>query len=302
MKNIHNIDELLKNSFEGFEATPPANAWSGIQQGISNTPSLSSQSSVSKIATVVKSASIITKVALVAVTSGVVLGGGFLAYKYFNKKEITETKIAAQQTQTPQIIEQKVDKNSSTQNQNLIIEEKATSPAHQKEKVDKISDEKLNQVVVDNGNKTETINSVSQPSNQNKTVVNSVQKTEQKQPLPKPKHNFSSPEKNTSSATNTDENNFVKPNIPNYLSPNGDGVDDRFDIAIENESYYHLRIFDSKEQLVFESNSKEKMWDGTKMNLGEPCDVGEDYFYVFNYKYTNSEIVHTAKGAIKIVR
>ena len=304
MKSINNIDELLKNSFNGFEATPPPNAWSGIQQGISNTPTIHSQHSVSNTATIVKSASIITKVVIAAATSGVILSGSFIAYKYLHKTEIAQTKNVVQQTQTSKNIEQKVDEKLPEQDQKIKnIQSKIVAPSTQQEnqKVDNISDEKLNQPIVDNGNKPEVINSSNTLPNQPKTVVPQAQKIEQKQALPKPKHNFSAPENTVSSNSNTtDENNYVAPKIGNSFSPNGDGINDKFDIEIENESYFDFKIYDNQNRLVFESDSKEKMWNGTKMNVGDQCDGL--YNYVFNYKFKNSEKLHTAKGVVEIIR
>ena len=301
MKSINNIDELLKNSFDGFEATPPADAWSSIQQEISSTPTIHSQSSVSHTATVVKSTSIITKAIIIAVSSGVVLGGGFIAYNYFNKTEIAETKITIQQIQTPQIVEQKDAGKTSEQTQRTETNQpKINSSSQQNEniKADNNIPEKLSQPVVEN----EIINPTTSPSNQNKTIVPPVQKTEQKQALPKPNHHFASPENNQSSSVNTtNETSDPAPKIFNVITPNGDGINDNFVIEIENEIYFDLKIYDNQNHLVFESDTKDKKWDGTKMNLGEPCDVGT-YIYLFNYKYKNAEKVIPAKGFIKLNR
>jgi gliding motility-associated-like protein len=304
MKSINNIDELLKNSFDGFEATPPANVWSVIQQGISSTPTIHSQNSVSHTATVVKSASIITKAIIVAVSSGVVLGGSFIAYNYFNKTETAVTKNTIQQTQTAQIVEQKVNEKTPEQTQKIeTIQPKINSSSQQNEniKADNNIPEKLTQPVVENGNKNEIVNPTTSPSNQNKTVVPPVQKAEQKQALPKPNHKEIIPENNTPSASNFEGNNFVKPFVADYLSPNGDGSNDFFDIVIDGETYYSLKVYDSQNHVLFESDNKEKKWDGTKMNLGEPCDQG-DYYYSFDYKYKNAEKVYSLKGTVKLIR
>ncbi len=305
MKNINNIDELLRNSFDGFEATPPSNSWADIQQGVSKTPNINSQNTVSQTAKVFKSAGIISKITITAITSGIILGGGYLAFNYFNKATNTQTTVSVPQIQAPQNIEQKPIENLPDQNQN-IKEEKSQTPSiihlKQNSKNSSVSVENSKPIVEANENKSISINSPIAKITETKPVIVQTLKPEQKQVLPKPNHKISPPENNISSpAIINDESSFVKPKIGNSFTPDGDGINDKLLIIIENESFYDLKIYDSKNHLVFESDSKDKIWDGTKMNLGELCEEG-DYTYLFNYQYKNTEKVNTKRGVVKIIR
>jgi len=305
MKNINNIDELLRNSFDGFEAPPPSNSWADIQQGISKTPNINSQNTVSQTAKFFKSAGIITKITIATITSGIILGGGYLAFNYFNKATNTQTTVSVPQLQAPQNIEQKPIENLPDQNQN-IKEEKSQTPSiihpKQNSKNSSVSDENLKPIVEANENKSISINSPITKITETKPVIVQTLKPEQKQALPKPNHKISPPENNISSpAIINDESSFVKPKIGNSFTPDGDGINDKLLIIIENESFYDLKIYDSKNHLVFESDSKDKIWDGTKMNLGELCEEG-DYTYLFNYQYKNTEKVNSKRGIVKIIR
>lgn len=75
----------------------------------------------------------------------------------------------------------------------------------------------------------------------------------------------------------------LKPIIPNVFSPNGDGINDRYDIGIRNEELYHLVITDRNGSIVFESLDKENTWDGRNQLTGTECPATA-YRMVFVYK------------------
>ncbi|HYG16511.1 MAG TPA: PKD domain-containing protein, partial [Bacteroidia bacterium] len=92
----------------------------------------------------------------------------------------------------------------------------------------------------------------------------------------------------------------VKPIIPNVFSPNGDGINDRYDIGIRNEELYHLEILDRSGNKVFESFSKENTWDGKNIFTGEECPA-DAYMMVFVYKIKGFEEKRVT-GAVSIKR
>ena len=306
MKNINNIDELLKNSFGNFEAAPPPDAWNGIQQGLTHAGVGGSESAVSKTASVVKSAGIISKVALIAITSGIVIGGGYLAYKY---RQVTETKNTGQPvgTQTPQISTET--DNSTPDRQNVKVAENPTvSAIHNKKDIQNSSpaeqqvampENKTSSIsaVIDNkpesvGNKQNGVNNTPKPGTA--AAKTGTQPTQ----LPKVNHGPHNP---VSNPMTNDENKFAEPEVATVFTPDGDGKNDKLDIIIANESYYDVKIYDKEMKVVFESDNKEKTWDGTRMNLGEPCDPG-DYTLIFTYRYKNSEKINPLRKAIKLIR
>jgi gliding motility-associated-like protein len=79
---------------------------------------------------------------------------------------------------------------------------------------------------------------------------------------------------------------FVKvlkaPTIPSAFSPNGDGINDVWNIKyLESYPGSTVEIFDRYGQLVFKSNGYSKAWDGT--SNGSVLPVGT-YYYIINPK------------------
>jgi gliding motility-associated-like protein len=67
--------------------------------------------------------------------------------------------------------------------------------------------------------------------------------------------------------------------IPNTFSPNEDGVNDVFNVSIENFSRYRLIVFNRFGQIIFDSTDNENEgWDG-KYN-GQYVPIGT-YVYRF---------------------
>ena len=69
--------------------------------------------------------------------------------------------------------------------------------------------------------------------------------------------------------------------IPNTFTPNGDGLNDLFEIPHANLTEFQIRIFDRWGELLFESNSTDTSWDGTYKGK----EVSEDvYVYTITAK------------------
>jgi gliding motility-associated-like protein len=90
---------------------------------------------------------------------------------------------------------------------------------------------------------------------------------------------------------------YEPPTIPGSFSPNNDGLNDVFEVLIENEILFSLRILNEKGELVFESRSKNQTWDGKNYKTGNPCGRG-NYLYQLNYQYKGSDKVHQKSGII----
>ena len=62
--------------------------------------------------------------------------------------------------------------------------------------------------------------------------------------------------------------------IPNCFTPNGDGLNDRFDVLDFGNCYtYHLMIFNRWGQMVFETDDLNKSWDGKYKGVLVSSDV-----------------------------
>jgi gliding motility-associated-like protein len=66
--------------------------------------------------------------------------------------------------------------------------------------------------------------------------------------------------------------------VPNAFTPNGDGVNDEFNVEVRNYLTFHILIFDRWGELVFESYDPMVGWDGTFR--GKECNPGVFVYYV----------------------
>ncbi len=96
--------------------------------------------------------------------------------------------------------------------------------------------------------------------------------------------------------------------IFNVFTPGSiDNYNDKYDILIENESLYDLKIFDRWGVLVYEAdkdydNTQNGNWNGKVMNIGNDCASGT-YYYIFRYSIKNKpEEIKTIQGVIQLIR
>lgn len=89
---------------------------------------------------------------------------------------------------------------------------------------------------------------------------------------------------------------FKKIIIPNAFSPNGDGINDTWNIkAITTYTDFNLSVFNRYGQLVFSSKDYNKPWDGSYR--GNPLPIGT-YYYFINLK----QGLPLLKGYVVILR
>ncbi len=93
-------------------------------------------------------------------------------------------------------------------------------------------------------------------------------------------------------------------NIPNVFTPNGDGINDAFDISIVGQSLYDLKIYNRWGGKVFEGTKDGKNndginWNGTTDNEGSENGEGV-YYYIFKYKF--AEVEKSVHGSITLIR
>jgi gliding motility-associated-like protein len=88
-------------------------------------------------------------------------------------------------------------------------------------------------------------------------------------------------------------------NIPNVFTPNGDGVNDKFEVTISKLEDYRISIFDRFGKLVYRATDPNQHWNGANGGVGEvPPGV---YFYTIEGKRacgTN----FTKTGSVTLVR
>lgn len=87
--------------------------------------------------------------------------------------------------------------------------------------------------------------------------------------------------------------------IPNVFSPNGDDINDVFEVTYVNLDELTVQIYDRWGKFLFESNDKNFRWDG-RFN-GNPVPEGA-YYFVMEYKLAGSEVIEQEKGTITLIR
>ncbi len=87
--------------------------------------------------------------------------------------------------------------------------------------------------------------------------------------------------------------------MPNVFTPNGDGVNDRFEISWDGEGEYTLIIYTATAQQVFETNQVQETWDGTYQSSGKACPMGL-YYYVIRYHLPDGTS-QTLKGQVTLI-
>jgi len=95
-------------------------------------------------------------------------------------------------------------------------------------------------------------------------------------------------------------NALTKPlvDVPNALSPNGDGHNDRIHVRGFGISKMDWKIYNRWGQLVFQSTSPSIGWDGYYKGVLQPQDV---YTYVLNIIFTDNR-TYQKKGDITLLR
>ena len=84
--------------------------------------------------------------------------------------------------------------------------------------------------------------------------------------------------------------------VPNAFSPNGDGINDVWQIRnISQYPYARMQVFDRYGKTVFEGNKSQYAWDGTYK--GSPLPVGV-YYYLIDLK-NNSPML---KGSVTLIK
>lgn len=93
--------------------------------------------------------------------------------------------------------------------------------------------------------------------------------------------------------------------VPNVFTPNGDGINDAFDIDILGEAFYEIKIYNRWGNKVFEGHADGKgndgiNWNGKSDNDGWANSAGV-YYYTFKYKFDLNESEKTLHGTITLI-
>jgi gliding motility-associated-like protein len=94
--------------------------------------------------------------------------------------------------------------------------------------------------------------------------------------------------------------------FPNAFSPNGDGVNDLFEVNAQSiyeltgnrNLDYRIQIYDRYGMLLFESKNFDKSWDGTYN--GKVMPEGVYYYYIFAVGLNDDNF--SRSGTITLIR
>lgn len=307
MKTFENIDEILKKGMENYQPTPPADVWAHLEQNLAQAPVGSTQShlgSAGKIVHAIKSAGIVSKIALLAIVPAL-LGVYFViqpdpatnksmvspvneSIKTIKSNEITSNSLVLAE---PKMIENTaVKKTAGTIGQ--VVNSSKNKPENSP--ILPVIENKSNTANPESNSKPQ--NSDNKSSGEAKTYTGNPAKTETQTkgledivPIPEPK------------IEDKPKTEPPAPDFKNVITPNGDGINDKFVIEIENPVYYHLIIYDWQEKIVFESKEQNNNWNGTDMKTGMDCEVGY-YTYSFDFQLNNSKPIQNKKDIIFLNR
>ncbi|GAB1449911.1 hypothetical protein MASR2M44_29480 [Bacteroidota bacterium] len=91
------------------------------------------------------------------------------------------------------------------------------------------------------------------------------------------------------------------PIIHTAFSPDGDGVNDELVLEMPPLSFFRIRIFSLKGQLVFETDKPNQFWKGQIGQSGIPAETG-NYRFILDYQVKGFEKVRSQTGLIFLAR
>ncbi len=308
---MNNLDKILKEKMSDFAPDAP-NVWAGIEQGVQANQVVHA-AKMGK--TLFGSKLVLTVAKIVAIA---LVPTAIITYNYFTtdtdktniEKPVQE--IVANQEQIT------LSENNSLDNEQLTKDKERES----NKKMDKESNIPFSKKALKKEqSSTGADNSISIKDNVpsitphevdkkvNHEVISSAIKLEK--PISSPKENNTKQSNFFDENESTEENKEVKgeqnkgvdilTKMPTVFSPDNDGLNDKYEVLIEGEKFYNLKIYTMQEELLFESNDKLTLWDGINPKNGQICNSGT-YVGVLVYKSAEDVNFRTKRKIIKLVR
>lgn len=86
--------------------------------------------------------------------------------------------------------------------------------------------------------------------------------------------------------------------VPTAFSPNGDGINDKWEVKSFGVSKYDMKVFNRWGQLMFQSNDPRIGWDGRFQGTIQPMDA---YAYILNIEFSDGKRA-TKNGNVTLLR
>ncbi len=294
MKDINNIDELLKERMQDFTPDVPADVWTQISSNLGSAAAPASINTISGLSIAVKS-TIVAGILAVATASYFLLGG-------FEKAPVSENIVQTQTTESAKsenIATTPIIESPNEISQSPVIKFTKPSPIPNTEVKDEQKLNSFNKEVLDE-NEHVIKTSVHEPiASKFDILVSKDAKIETVE---------GNPEIETTEEVKQDEVKPVEtenrkdyPVVNNAISPDGDGLNDELVIEMPPVDFYHLRIFTKKGVLVFETENVNVKWKGHVLGSGQLAEIGE-YRYILEYQLKGKENVKVIGGFIFLNR
>jgi gliding motility-associated-like protein len=296
MSDLNNIDKLLKDNFVDFTPDVP-DVWQGIQQGVQAAKVAQTSGTVAATKGVGLAVKVIGSIIIGAatITGYVMLSTDKPAIPIASNQPETN---ASQLSVAPESITETVqDNNTPAQTQQIDQpsvqrEQKKDLNVSKSESLLKtdvpFQDNEATEVKEESGKETLLQEKAAEPESSAPVMAKDQPKQEVlEKKAPQPYNPYE------------EMDEVGKPTVPNTFSPNGDGLNDKFVILIDNEQLYSLMILDKNGKLVFESNDKNNVWDGRDYKSGAVCPTGT-YYMVFRYQLKGSQSERRITGTIDV--
>lgn len=287
------IDKVLKENLDSFQPNPPSDCWNAIESKIP-TSTIGTQTLLVKSSIWLKTIAVVTLSAI----------AGSLIWYHSTTPAEKPTSVSYQAANDIKPDEQVRDIMPSTTN---LSENKAKPTKEisvQNENSSISGEEKQSQEKLDN--KTPMVlplekNTQSAVNQEVKQEISAKKVNVSKELTPSKKiiEKRNEPIETKSTQMSVEESSIF---IPNIFTPNAqDDLNSNFEIKIENETRYQLRIYNEKGNLVFQSDDSKILWNGMLFNSGDLCEEGI-YTYAFTYQLNGQENVKTINGRVQLKR
>lgn len=309
MNNEHDIDKLLKESFDNFSPEAP-NVWQAVQQGV-QAAQVSAAASSGVVGATVQGVSLGVKMIAGIVIAAASITGYIVLNNETPKETPQPTHTVVNEVKQPEVLPEKQPTPPSESLQSELVQpQKPTAKAEHK--VTQAAPSVINDLPVSTPAQENTVVQTETKKEVQESAPGIVKENPVSAETPKATGITGTKEQAKPAGTKSekpsalpynpyaqDGEEYEKPFIPGSFSPNNDGLNDKFKILIENETYYSLMILNDKGELVFESKSSELLWDGKHYKTGVLCPAGI-YIYRLNYQYKGSEKSHEESGMLKL--
>ncbi len=315
--NPNNLDDYLKNMLGNYKPDVSSNLWSSLKLKLFKKDVLDFVS-FKKLNHTLRSPAkfgaahikVLVGYAIAACfTVALVFGSNYIYKNYISnnknkEKEEIKEKPAVPSVKSEQIIIDSSPANTVQQNATLVHQ----TPKQQKNQETQLVNDTVTRVaspvvkntidaVNSNDNKTENINSyntlLKYIDRVNSNEKNPVEETQTEELPDNIDITIDDPESPQPENTGAFAYNLE---IPNVITPNGDGYNDYFLIKnLDKYPYNSLTIANRKGAIVFETTGYQNNWDARNLESGT-------YYYILTYKDNNNKNQGVIKGVISVVR